>query len=139
MEKVLINGKAYAHAQIVATIAGVPVASISEVEYKETQDKSNNYGIGSRPISRGYGTTAATASVTLAMAEVEQIRDAAPDGSLLKIPPFDLVVTFLNDQRIVTHIVKNCEFLNDGVESKTGEMDVKMKFDLLPSHVLFRQ
>ena len=51
----LINGTAFDFAQIIVNILGVPVASVSSIEYEETQEKVNNYGAGNRPVSRVRG------------------------------------------------------------------------------------
>lgn len=134
----LINGRAFDFAQIVATILDVPITSISAVTYVEEQEKENNFGAGSRPVSRGHGAINANASVDISMNDIEALRDAAPDGSLLKIPSFDIVVTFLNEQRVIKHVVKNCEFLDDGVETAQDDKDVKRTFALVASHVKFR-
>ena len=72
------------------------------------------------------------------MNDIEAIRDVAPDGSLLKLDPFDIEVSFLNSQRIVNHVVKNCEFTTDGVEAAQDDKDIKKSFDLLPSHIQYR-
>lgn len=134
----LINGRAYDFAQIVTTILGVPVAGISAVTYTEEQEKVNNYGAGNRPVSRGHGPITASGSVTLQMNDVEAIRDAAPDGSLLKIPSFDITVTYLNSQKPVTHVLKNCEFLSDGVEATQGDSNIERSFDLVISNINYR-
>lgn len=136
---ILINGTAYAHANIVPIIGGVPVQSISAISYGEDQEKEDNFGTGTRPHSRGRGAIRAKeVSITLSMNEVELIRDAAPGGSLLKIAPFDIPVTYDNGQRIVTHIIKNAEFTDDGVESNTGDKDISRSFSLVASHVQWR-
>ena len=49
----LINGRAYDYAQIEVNILGVPVAGISAISYTEEQEKVNNFGAGSNPVSRG--------------------------------------------------------------------------------------
>tara|TARA_R110000796_G_scaffold74629_8_gene167826 strand:- start:5849 stop:6262 length:414 start_codon:yes stop_codon:yes gene_type:complete len=134
----LINGRAYDFTQILVKILGAPAASASAISYTEEQAKENNYGAGTRPVSRGHGAVTVSASITLSMNDVEAIRDIAPDGSLLKIPSFDVEVSFLNEQRVVTHVLKNCEFTNDGVESSQDDKDVKRSFNLIPSHIKYR-
>ena len=134
----LINGRAYDFTQVVVTILGVPVPSVSSLNYTEEQTKENNYGAGTRPVSRGRGAVTVSASVTISMNDVEAIRDVAPDGSLLKIPPFDIEVSFLNEQKVVTHIVKNCEFTDDGTETSQDDKDIKKAFNLIPSHIKYR-
>jgi len=134
----LINGKAYDFTQIIFSILGVPVAGISAINYTEEQEKVNNFGAGTRPVSRGNGPIDASGSIELSMNEVEALRDAAPQGSLLKIPPFQITVTYLNLQKVVTHKLKNVEFTNDGVETSQGDTDVKRTFDLVISDIKYR-
>lgn len=134
----LINGTAYDFSQIIVTILGVPVASVSSIEYSEEQEKTNNYGAGNRPVSRGAGAIEAKASIEISMNDVEAIRAVAPNGSLLQIPAFDITVFFGNLQNPVTHVLKNAEFINDGIESSQGDTDVKRKFDLVISHIKWK-
>lgn len=138
MENVLINGQAYDFTQIVFKILGVEIKSLSQINYTEEQEKENNYGTGTRPVSRGKGAITAACNFTISMNDIEAIRDVAPDGSLLKLPPFDIEVTYLNSQKIVTHVIKNCEFTTDGVEGSQGDKDLKKAFDVLPSHIKYR-
>jgi len=134
----LVNGKSYSFVDLVVVIAGVPVFGITAVNYEETQEKTNNYGASALAVSRGRGKREATASITLSMNEVEALRDAAPEGSLLNIDPFDIQVTYTNVQKVVTHTLKNCEFINDGVDVSEGDTDASKQFDLVLSHVKFR-
>jgi len=134
----LINGRAYSYAEVKIKIAGVEVPSVSKISYSEEQQKENNYGTGSRPVSRGIGKIECKASIEIAMNDVEALRDNARDGSLLKLPTFDIEVSFLNAQKVVTHTIKNCEFTTDGVEAGVDDKDVKKSFDLIPSHILYR-
>jgi hypothetical protein len=134
----LINGRAYDYAQIQVTILGVPVAGVSAISYSQEQEKVNNFGAGSNPVSRGHGTIDTSASITISMNDVEAIRDVAPGGSLLAIPAFDVSVTFLNAQKVVTHVIKNCEFTNDGMEATQGDTNIERAFDLVASHIVYR-
>lgn len=134
----LINGRAYDYAQIQVTILGVPVAGVSAISYSQEQEKVNNFGAGSNPVSRGHGAIDTSASITISMNDVEAIRDAAPEGSLLAIPAFDVTVTFLNAQKVVTHVIKNCEFTNDGMEATQGDTNIERAFDLVASHIVYR-
>ena len=63
---------------------------------------------------------------------------AALGGSLLAIPSFDISVTFLNAQKVVTHVLKNVEFLNDGVEATQGDTNLERGFDVVLSHIVWR-
>ena len=134
----LINGRAFDFAQIDAKVLGVSIASCTAVSYTEEQEKVNNFGAGSRPVSRGHGAINASGSLTIGMNDIEAIRDAAPNGSLLQVPSFDITVTYLNEQKVVTHVLKNCEFLSDGVEASQGDTNIERSFDLVLSHVVYR-
>ena len=134
----LINGTAYDFAQIIVNILGVPVASVSSIEYEETQEKVNNYGAGNRPVSRGKGAIEATATIEMSMNDIEAIRNVALDGSLLNVPSFDITVFFVNPQSPQTHVLKNCEFTNDGISGSQGDTDLKKSFELVVSHIKFR-
>ena len=133
----LINGKAYDFTEIDVKILGVSVAGVSAISYTEEQEKVNNFGAGSRPVSRGHGAINASASITISMNDIEAIREVAQDGSLLKIPSFDILVTFLNSQKVATHILKNCEFLSDGVEAAQADTNIERSFDLVVSHIVY--
>ncbi len=134
----LINGRAYDFTQILVKILGAPVASVSAISYTEEQTKENNFGAGSRPVSRGQGAINASGSITLSMNDIEAIRDVALDGSLLKIEPFDIQVSFLNAQKVVTHVLKNCEFTDDGTEASQDDKDIKRSYNLVISHIKYR-
>lgn len=133
----LVNGKAYDYVDIAVTIAGVPVKGISSISYTEEREIANNYGTGSRPVSQGAGPIDATASFEIDANEIYAIRQAAPGKSLLRIANFDITVSFLNEQGFTTDVIKNCRFMNDGVETSQGDTNVKRTFDFKPSHILF--
>jgi hypothetical protein len=134
----LINGEAYSYVQITTVALGVQLPGITAVNYIEEQAKENNPGQGNRPVSRGRGWINASGSLDISMNDIEAIRDAAPDGSLLKIAPFDIVLVFGNPQKPVTHVLKNVEFTNDGVETTQGDTDIVRTFDIVLSHVKYR-
>ncbi len=90
----LINGQAYDYTQIIMSVLGVPVAGVTSINYTEEQEKTNNFGAGNRPVSRGRGAIEASGSIELSMNEIEALRDAAPSGSMLKIPPFEITIVY---------------------------------------------
>lgn len=134
----LINGKAYDFQLITAVVLGVPLPSISAINYTEEQEKENNFGLGNRPVTQGQGAINASGSFDISMNDIEALRDVAPQGSLLLIPAFDIVVVYGNPQKPVTHVLKNCSFTDDGVETSVGDKDIKRTFNLLISHIKWR-
>jgi hypothetical protein len=134
----LINGRAYSYVDITFVALGVALPSVSAINYTQEQPKENHHGTGNEPVSRGRGPKNATASFDISMNDTEALRDVAPNGSLLDIPPFDIVVVFGNPQSPRTHVIKNFEFSDDGVESTTGDTDIKRTFSGTPSHIKYR-
>ena len=135
MAVVLVNGEAYTHTQIQVIYLGVPMPSVSSIDYGEDQDKANNFGTGNRPVSRGRGAIDSSGSIELSMNDIEAIRDAAPNGSLLQIPPSDLLIVFINPQKPVTHTIKNLEWTSDRPSSTQGDTDIKATFDFIASNI----
>ena len=50
---------------------------------------------------------------------------------------FSIVIVFGNVQNPKTHVVKNCEFLNDGVEAAQGDTAINRSFDFVASHIQY--
>jgi len=120
----LINGRAYSYIDITAVGLGGAFPGMKNISYEQTQDKVNNFGTSVKPVSRGYGKRDASGSLELSMNDLEALRDAAPNGSLLDIPAFDLILVFGNPQKPVTHILKSLEFTNDGGDYTEDDTDL---------------
>jgi len=133
----LINGRSYDYVHITMTILGVPIEGVKSINYTEEQEKTNNHGTGEAPVSRGRGPVTCKGSLELPMEEVERIRAASPTGSLLKIDMFDIVVVHGVVGKIAVHTLKNVEFLDDGVETSSGDTQICRTFNILPSHIKY--
>lgn len=135
----LINGTAYAWSQIELRLFNVPVAGVVDIKYDDMQDMEDNYGAGEFPTSRGYGQIKAKSSITLEMAEVEALQNAAPDGRLNKIPEFDIVISYLPEGGIIrNHTLKNCRIKGNKREIKSGDMTINVELELIVSHILWK-
>ena len=137
MAQPLVNGRAYDYVDIQLSILGAQLNGVTEINYTSEQEKTNNFGTGIWPTSRGHGARDTSGSIGLNMNEVEALREVAPAGDLLNIPAFDIVVVFGNVQAPKTHVVKNCEFTNDGVETSQGDSVVNRIFDFVASHIQY--
>jgi hypothetical protein len=132
----LINGKSYAWAEVTVLALGVPIAGVKAISYTRKQEKKNNYGAGSKPVSRGHGREEYEASITLSMNEIQTLTNAAPQRNILKIPPFDIIVSFLpTDGIIVTHKLRNAEFLEDPIEMEEGDAEIVAECPLIISDI----
>ena len=134
----LINGRAFDFSQIIPAYLGVPLPSLSEINYEETQEKTNNMGTGNRPVSRGHGTIDASGSMTLSQNDIEALREVAAEGSLLALPSADFVLVFGNPSNPQTHVLKDLEFTNDGGGGSTGDTDLTMTLNFTISSVKYR-
>ena len=136
-EVALINGNAYDYVSVIVNILGVPVKGITEINYTQEQEKTNNFGTGKKAHSRGRGGIDCTGSIGIAMNEVEALREVAPSGSLLEIPPFDITIAFDVDGKFKKHTLTDVEFTNDGVETSQGDTDIVRTFDLVIGDILY--
>lgn len=134
----LINGKAYDWSMIVVTMLGVPFTGITAVSYKTSQEKTNNYGIGSEPVSRGRGRKTYEASITFLGEEWKNILSAAPDNDPLKIGSFDVSIKFLDPVSglIQETLMKFCEFTEHGVDASEGDTMIEVEAPILPGSIV---
>lgn len=138
MSVVLVNGRAYDHTQLQVIYLGVELPSVTTLDYGEEQDKVFNHGSGNRPVSFGQGPIDTNGSVEMSMNDVEAIRDAAPNGSLLQIPLGDMVVVFSNPQKPITHVIKNIAWITDTPTTSQGDTDIKITLDFVASNIKWR-
>ena len=134
----LINGVAYDYASIVVNVLGVPLMGIEAINYTETQEKTNNYGAGKHPVSRGHAAIELEASLDIHMDDIERLREAAPNGRLLDIPAFDITVTHMAKGKVKTHTLKSCEFTSDGVEASQGDVKIMRGFPLAIAEIRYK-
>jgi len=134
-QECLVNGVSYAWAHIGLVLFGRPVEGVTAVSYKKKREKVNNYGRGSKPVSRGRGKEEYEASVTIEMKEAEWIRMRA-NGSLLDIRPFDVPVVYSGDGVALTrHTLIACEILETGIETEQGATGITVTLPLLPADI----
>lgn len=139
MAQPLINGIAYSWSQIAVRALGSVFVGITAIKYDDKQEMQNNWAAGNFPVSRGFGKIEATGSVTLFMEEIESLAIVAPNGRLQEIPEFDVTITFITANNLtVTHTLKNCRFMENSRDMKTGDMVVEKELNLLISHILWK-
>ncbi|MDF7813608.1 hypothetical protein [Hymenobacter sp. YC55] len=135
----LINGVAYSWADINVQLLGKTLIGISEITYEDEQEMVDNYGAGNNPSSRGYGQNKPTASMKVEAKELERLVDAVPSGRIQDIPPFPIVVSFVNSvNRVVTHKLMNAQFKKNSRNSKAGDTNIEVEVPLIISHILWK-
>ena len=132
----LINGVAYSWSSIVFTLFGVPVQGIVSIEYTRKQAKTNNYGAGAEPVSRGHGRKEYSGSIEIYLEEWKKIIAAAPNRSPLSIGWFDITVQYGNDiASLSKDILRACEFTDNPFEAKEGDTKLMVKLPLIVGQI----
>lgn len=119
----MINGVNYAWKDIIFVLFGIPVVGITKINYKRKQNKENNYGAGSKPISRGYGNYEYEGSIEIYMEEWKKVIAAAVDKDPMTIPPFNIQVLYGTTTlgTVPTKdVLKFVEFLEDPFDIAQG-------------------
>lgn len=128
----LINGQAFDWASVSLRAFGVDIKGVTEINYKNKQDKKNNYGAGVEPTSRGRAKKEYEADITLEETEVRRILAAMPQTqSLLDVPPFEIIVTYMVGTKTYVDKISNAEFLEEGVAVKEGDTNIVRKLPLI--------
>ena len=86
---------------------------VSGIKWSKKRKIEPNYGLGGKPVSRGFGNISYTASITMDYATHQLLRSVY--GSLLEIGEFDLIISFANpmageDWTTTTVTLKGCIF-----------------------------
>lgn len=132
-KKTLINGKSFDWSQITIDFLGNSPVGVTSIKYETKRDKTNNYGIGSKPVSRGQGKKEYSGSIKLEMREVQRIIAGLPAGSdLTDIAPFNITIAFRQNGVLVSyHVLRACEFMNDPFEANTGDTAIEQELELI--------
>lgn len=129
---VLINGTNYSWANISFILFGVQVAGITKINYKRKQKKENNYGMGSKPVSRGYGNYEFEGSIEIYQDEWQRIVAASPNQDPFQIAPFDIPIVFDGSNlQPVQHTLRSVEFMEDGFEGDQGATKLMISIPLI--------
>lgn len=133
----LINGVNYNYASIQFVLFGVPVVGITDIKYTSKQEKTNNYGAGYEPVSRGYGKKEYDGAIEVYQDEWKKVIAASPNRDPLSIPWFDITVTYGDSlANLTTDILQAAEFLEDPFEAKTGDTKLMAKIPLIIGKII---
>lgn len=108
---------------------------VSGVKWSKKRKVESNYGMGGKPVSRGFGNITYTASITMDYNTQQILRSTY--GSLMDIGEFDLIVSFANpmasdDWETTTVTLKGCIFTEDVLETTQDDTNITHEFDLNP-------
>lgn len=128
----LINGISYSWSSIQFNLFGVPVAGILAIDFSRKQTKTNNYGAGQEPVSRGYGKKEYDGSIEIYLDEWKKVISAAPSRDPLSIGWFDIPISYGNSVADATQdTLRAVEFLEDPFTAKEGDTKLTVKIPLI--------
>ena len=125
----LINGKSYSFSDLKLTIAGQELFSASNVVGKVTQAKTNNYGSGNKPVSRGRGKKEFETSFELSLKDVEKLQTLSPTGLLVDLPMTSAILLLDNGTDKKEIVFSFFEFADDGIETSMDDTEMKRTYD----------
>lgn len=138
----LINGRSYDWEMIefnFSNIAGEAIVGITGIKYSRERKIEHNYGVGSKPISKGYGNVTHTASITLTKTAEQQLSTLVSSGLLEDLGEFDLVVSYNHPDSGATIIdtIKSCVFSEQGSDVSQDDTTIEKEFNLNPGDIEF--
>jgi len=123
------NGKAYDSGDVTIAMFGSISYEVTELTYNTEQEHQKNFSLGSnKGTSWSAGKIDHSSTMTLRLASASAIEKAA-GGDLLKVKPFDINVTFVNDSNDIINDTLTVKFMNQG-RDVGGDMDLKKQFNL---------
>ncbi|MBI9063281.1 MAG: hypothetical protein JEZ14_14970 [Marinilabiliaceae bacterium] len=123
------NGKAYDGGDVQIAMFGSLSYEVTELTYGTEQEHQHNHSLGSNDASSySMGKKTHTATMTLRLASASAIEKAA-GGDLLKIKPFEINVTFTNENNDIINDTLLVKFQSQG-RDVPSEMDLKKQFTL---------
>ena len=112
---------------------------VTGIKWNRKWNVKTNYGLGGKPVNRGFGNWEYTASITLDYNAQVQLRNLR--GSLTALGEFDLIISFANefeteDWTTETVTLKGCLFTEDGMEAAQDDTNITKEFDLNPFDIV---
>lgn len=130
MSLINVNGKAYDSGDVTISLLGGSPNEMHEISYGDEQEHQINHGVNNEGTSWSHGKIAPFCTLTLAMADIVAIEDAAGgEKDLKKIKPFNITVAYLNDynKEVIDRV--RAKFQNTGREVDGG-MNLKKQFTM---------
>lgn len=128
----LINGVNYSWGNLNVVLYGNIVIGITKISYKSKQEKTNNYGWGQKPISRGYGRYEFEGSMEMYIDELKKLIAAAPNGDIKQILPSDIQIVFAGSRVLPTKdVLQAVEFLEDGLDASEGDTKLMVTLPII--------
>ena len=133
----LILGQSYSFVDAKVTVLGVELFSPSNIVATETQAKTNNYGSGNRPVSRGRAKKEYEVSFDLSLKDTERLKVLSPTGMLTDLP-IGIASILLDNGVDAKHRIDltGFEFGSDGVEMAQDDTEARRTYDCMCADIV---
>lgn len=133
----LINGISISWSQITLSMLGAPITGVRAISWSSKQEKTNNYGAGSKPVSRGYGRVEYEGSITFLAEEFKNLIASAPDNDVLKYPFFDVQILFVDPTNglLMKCVWKASEFLENNFDASEGDTMIEIEVPFIMADI----
>lgn len=122
--------------KVTVHLLGRNLVGIRKIAYNDETERENEYGAGKMPIGQSEGNYKAEASIELTIDEVHALQQGLPAGGRLQdIAPFDIIVQYEYQNKIITDRIRNCRFVGNGVEVSQSDKTISRDYTLLVSHI----
>lgn len=122
------DSKEFGWPDIQIVFAGRPIVGCTEIKYKTKAERDFIYGLGKKPVAYADGQAMAEGSITLLQSEFEAlVRSLAPGKSVTDIPPFDIIIAYINEDDVaVKDIVKSVLLTEYEKGGKKGDLNMEI-------------
>jgi len=128
----LINGVNYSWGNLAIVLFGNIVVGIKKIDYNAKQEKTNNYGFGNEPVSRGYGRKTYEGSMELYTDEWKRIIASSPNNDPLQINPSDIQIVFAGSRVLPNKdVLRMVEFLENPFTASEGDTALMVTIPLI--------
>lgn len=128
------NAEEYGFVDVQVVLLGRPIIGLMGIRYKEMQEKSNSHGAGRLPIARRRGNINYEGTVKVLMSELRALLQSQGVGSsIVKIPPFDIVVSYAPQvgDVITTDRLVYCEFTEAEIDVNQGDQEIEVELPII--------
>lgn len=125
MGQALINGQAFSFVDAKITAWGVEMHSATQITANEKQEKVNNYGNQTDPVTRGRGKKEYEANFDFALKDTLKLRKLSLTKKLTDLPPTTLLIFLDNGIDTKEFALPFFEFLEDGLDFGDGDTEAR--------------
>lgn len=123
------NGRAFDSGDVTVTMFGRTDYEVTEITYNTEQEHQPNHSLGSnKQTSFSMGKVSNTGTITMRLASAAAIEKAS-GGDLLRVKPFPINVSYVNDDNDIVNDTILAKFQSQG-RDVGGDMDLKKQYTL---------